>query len=225
MGDQKNTNLATEGERREVIDILTRKPLVKSQIKDFHNDLPLDARMLAKGFGIEVVEARLSKRLAGFLNHAKTDSGWEIVINSEIPEEHKRWAIIHELCHWILDMDCSPPEFLEERIPPLLIGNAQDTYNHYRVVVEHRSIDRFGNLIVSAFLDYDPFIDQNGVQRSERMVNWLAGYILIPTCRLSQELEEGRTAQLIAEIFGVPRAVAAMQMYLFFERQRTAMNN
>lgn len=200
-------------EKREIVDKLNANPQVKDTISRYQDALQFSARRLAEEFSIPVVEAQLPGNLAGFLNPINGQKNWEIVINNRISEQQKRWAIIHELCHWVLDMDCGKIETLKKRLLPLFLGSSGDTYSQFEVVVKDRWV-RFGKTHYRVKVEYDPFIqlEEASVRRSERMANWLAGYILMPEKTLRQLTKSYPTAKELAEKYNVPVSVAGTQM-------------
>lgn len=213
-------------ERREVVSILYNKPLIRSTILSFQEKFQFSARELASVLGLEVVESSFQDhRLAAFLHPLPNCEGWEIVVNEKISEANKRWAIIHELCHWIVDMNCEPPSFDQRRIPPLMIGSWVQTYSNFEVIINDRSVDLDGNVNIDAYLRYDPLVDEDLVRASERKANWLAGFILVPFNTLDQYKYVGDKVTYFSENLRVPRGVAAVQMALWINHKIRRQNS
>lgn len=217
------SRVATPDERQEVMDIVKSETAVASIIKAAQMDPGYSVRDLANSFGLPVVETAMDdRRLAAFLDeNPDSESGFQIVVDVHMREESKRWAIIHELCHWIIDMRCGKNFFDRERIPPLLkcYGKKRfDTYNNYFVQVTDRYIGVDGKPVVSGRLIYEVFVDERLIRKSERMVNYLSGYVLLPESTLLCFMSECASIEEIARKCRLTTGVVHKQMRFIEER-------
>ncbi|MEL7464358.1 MAG: hypothetical protein AAFN79_09850 [Pseudomonadota bacterium] len=211
-----NNRLLSKSERIAVRDILKKNNSTAAKIIEFQKTIKINAREIAGAFNISVVEQAMpNRRLAAFLNPINGDPGWEIVINEEMSSELKNWAIIHELCHWLIDMDCKPGRFNDNRIQPLFLGKFCDTYSNCSIEVDGRHIDMHGRTLVDVTIIYNDFVhDIESRRQSERMVNWTSGFIFLPKRTAISLTEKGLSVDEIADATGAPRGVISMQLRL-----------
>lgn len=209
---------ATSSERHDVLQTLKRFPEKRKEIKRNHAKMPFDAESVAKKFGLPTVKRNLPMGIAAFLNPARCDAGWEIIVNFHHSEELQFWAILHELAHYIGDLECEPPDYLDrvEPIPFLIAGSSNGEDILHRVNSPESLHSRPDGL--SAEVTYtrdDLMLDDERLQRAsrERKARYLSGYLAIPSWLFETRMNDAE----IAVTCRVPLGVAKKQRAIYAE--------
>lgn len=224
-----SSEFASGDERRDVVVKLLSIPGLKEKIETFQTSKYVSVRALCASLGVPATEQFFrQKNVAGFLaENPNTESGYEIVINEGLPEVSKRWAMLHELCHWILEIkypeqDGSNLIQLSKFKPrPLFFPFTEESYNEFEVQITSIERGPAGSRHYNFRLAYDFLANNLLGMKEERQANYLAGSIIMPKKHLLPDIERGYVPLSdVVNDYGVPKGYALKQLGFVRERLR-----